>query len=345
MAEKRSRTEEVLEALMLMMDAMDQAIASLKAQTSSSGVVASSNRDVPQKIWKGAYINIFDLLVDKAENEEVWRCKECTHSRECGHGPQRRRVEESLSNWVRAFSIYQAILAERFSDLGAQLACYQNRIVGAHDKYGGTAWKEYDKEFRRIKAYKPWDQIHIITWLRYTNRTQGLGQHPFRGPAGTGSGASGGTGAKKGACWDFNRCACSRSPGTCVLSTAVPFVARPPAQNSSVLKNCEIKGPRNRIDDLWCVGRTVTFVKALSPVNLLAMVPWLNAFQAAVQVLYLGFKDGFRIPAQDYVDSPHCKNQLSLRSNPGVARCRYNIVDIELTKQLSCIDLRKGKDK
>ncbi|KAJ1128218.1 hypothetical protein NDU88_006597 [Pleurodeles waltl] len=82
------------------------------------------------------------------------------------------------------------------------------RIVEAHDEYGGTAWKEYDKEFRRIKTYKSslaWDHIHKITWLRYTNRTQGPGQQPFHGPAGTGSGASGGTGAKMGACWDFNQ--------------------------------------------------------------------------------------------------------------------------------------------
>ncbi|KAJ1084165.1 hypothetical protein NDU88_004317 [Pleurodeles waltl] len=96
--------------------------------------------EVREKISKGDYIDIFDLLVNQADKEEVRRCKECAHSRECG--PQRKRVEESLSNWVRAFSIYQAILAECFSDLGAQLACYRNRIVGAHDEYGGTAWKE-----------------------------------------------------------------------------------------------------------------------------------------------------------------------------------------------------------
>ncbi|KAJ1152247.1 hypothetical protein NDU88_005023 [Pleurodeles waltl] len=50
MAGKWLRPEELLEALMLRMDAMDQAIASLKAQTSSSGVVASSNGDVPQRV-------------------------------------------------------------------------------------------------------------------------------------------------------------------------------------------------------------------------------------------------------------------------------------------------------
>ncbi|KAJ1098687.1 hypothetical protein NDU88_003794 [Pleurodeles waltl] len=106
--------------------------------------------EVKEKIWKGAYIDIFDPLVDKSEKDEVKRCKECAHSWECGYWPHNRRVEESQKNWVRAFSTFQAIIA----------ACYQNRIVGAHDEYGGTAWKEYDKEFRRIKANKPslgWD--------------------------------------------------------------------------------------------------------------------------------------------------------------------------------------------
>ncbi|KAJ1152248.1 hypothetical protein NDU88_005024 [Pleurodeles waltl] len=205
--------------------------------------------EVREKIWKGAYIDIFDLLVDKAENEEVRRCKECAHSRECGHGPQRRRVEESLSNWVRAFSIYQAILAERFSGLTAQLACYQNWIVGAHDEYGGTAWKEYDNEFRRIKAYKPslaWDQIHIITWLHYTNCTQGPGQQPFHGPAGMGSGASGGTGAKKGACWDFNRRTCSRSPGTCRFKHCCSFCGQASHPEFKCFKKSRDKGAKKQ---------------------------------------------------------------------------------------------------
>ncbi|KAJ1207985.1 hypothetical protein NDU88_003375 [Pleurodeles waltl] len=36
--------------------------------------------EVKEKIWKGAYIDIFNLLVDKAEKEEVRRCKECAYS-------------------------------------------------------------------------------------------------------------------------------------------------------------------------------------------------------------------------------------------------------------------------
>ncbi|KAJ1162145.1 hypothetical protein NDU88_002621 [Pleurodeles waltl] len=134
--------------------------------------------EVKEKIWKGAYIDIFDLLVDRPERDEVKRCQECAHSRECCHGPHKRKVEESLNNWVRAFSIYQSIIADRFNDQGAQVACYQNRIVGAHDEYGGTFWTDYDREFRRINANKPslgWDQIDIIGWLRFTNQPHGNG--------------------------------------------------------------------------------------------------------------------------------------------------------------------------
>ncbi|KAJ1141687.1 hypothetical protein NDU88_008015 [Pleurodeles waltl] len=101
--------------------------------------------EIKEKIWKGTDIDIFDLLVDRPEKDEVKRCKECAHSRECGHGPHKRKVEKSLNNWLRAFTVYQTIVAEHINDQGAQLACYQNRIVGAHDECGGTAWKDYDK--------------------------------------------------------------------------------------------------------------------------------------------------------------------------------------------------------
>ncbi|KAJ1083148.1 hypothetical protein NDU88_003308 [Pleurodeles waltl] len=47
MAEKQVRTDELLEALMLRMDSMDQAIASLKALTSSSGAGAPSSEAKP----------------------------------------------------------------------------------------------------------------------------------------------------------------------------------------------------------------------------------------------------------------------------------------------------------
>ncbi|KAJ1168989.1 hypothetical protein NDU88_000901 [Pleurodeles waltl] len=137
--------------------------------------------EAKEKIWKGTYV--VGLLVDKSEKEEVTRCKECAHSREYSHCAHKKKVDETLANWARGFSTYQAILAEHFNDLGAQLACYQNRIVGAHDAYSGTAFKDFDKRFGRVKANRPilgWDQIDIITWLQFINQPHSATEQPFR---------------------------------------------------------------------------------------------------------------------------------------------------------------------
>ncbi|KAJ1089628.1 hypothetical protein NDU88_002777 [Pleurodeles waltl] len=173
--------------------------------------------EIKEKIWKGTYIGIFDLQVDRPERDEVKRCTECALSRECGHAPHKRKVKEPLNNWVKAFSIYQSITAEHFNDQGAKLACYQNRIVGARDKYGGTAWMDYDRAFRRIKVNKQglgWDQIDIIAWLWFTNRPHGNGLQPFRASSGAASGPQGGSSAKKGTFWDFNKRTYTRPVGT-----------------------------------------------------------------------------------------------------------------------------------
>ncbi|KAJ1143424.1 hypothetical protein NDU88_009733 [Pleurodeles waltl] len=85
--------------------------------------------EVKEKIWKGAYEDIFDLLADKSEEEEAKRCKECSYPRGCGHSTHKKKVDTTL----------QAIMADCFNDLGVQLACYQNRFVGAHDEMVGQS--------------------------------------------------------------------------------------------------------------------------------------------------------------------------------------------------------------
>ena len=45
--------------------------------------------------------------------------------------------DEILVNWVKGFTIFQAITAEIVGDLAGQLACYQNWIVCAHHEFGG----------------------------------------------------------------------------------------------------------------------------------------------------------------------------------------------------------------
>ncbi|KAJ1137164.1 hypothetical protein NDU88_003577 [Pleurodeles waltl] len=161
--------------------------------------------EIKEKIWKGTYIVIFDLLV--------------------------------------------ANRRERFNDQGAQLACYQNRIVGAHDEYGDIDWKDYDREFRWIKEYKPdlgWDQIDIIAWLQFTNRPYGNGLLPFRASSGATTGPPGGSSARKWASWDFNRRSCTRPAGTCRFKHCCSFYGQSSHLESNCLKKSKDRGNKKQ---------------------------------------------------------------------------------------------------
>ncbi|KAJ1092315.1 hypothetical protein NDU88_005426 [Pleurodeles waltl] len=108
--------------------------------------------EVKEKIWNGMYLDILELLVARPKEEETKSCTECSHSRDSSHWPYKKRMEETLVNCMKVISIFQGIMAECSTNLSAQLTCYQNRIVCAHDEHGGPAWKEYD---RRIRATRP----------------------------------------------------------------------------------------------------------------------------------------------------------------------------------------------
>ena len=187
--------------------------------------------EIKEKIWKGAYIDMFELLCDTSEGDGCKEGKNCSHTRDCGHWLYRKRIEETIGNWVKAFSIFQAIISEKTGGLAGELACYQNRIMCAHDEFGGTAWRDYDKEFRRIKATRPtpgWDQIDVNSWvciMKHDKKWEGGHTHPSRTggwsggpqPFRSGPGAPGSVGGnfKKGACWDFNQKSCTRPQGVC----------------------------------------------------------------------------------------------------------------------------------
>ena len=54
--------------------------------------------EVKEKIWKGAYVDIFDLLQNSAKGDDCRGGKNCSHARDCGHWSYQRRVEENIGN-------------------------------------------------------------------------------------------------------------------------------------------------------------------------------------------------------------------------------------------------------
>ena len=45
----------------------------------------NATSEVKEKIWKGAYVDMFDLLIDTPEGDERKGGKDCAHARDCGH--------------------------------------------------------------------------------------------------------------------------------------------------------------------------------------------------------------------------------------------------------------------
>lgn len=220
------------------------------------------SQETKEKIWKGAYVSIFSLLIDEAEREEAKKNKEWTHPREWSNIILKYRVEENLANWVHGFTIHMAIMLERFPAVGSEMACYQNRITAAHATYGGNGWKEYNKEFRRAKAQDPslgWSQTDMFIHLKHlgqgpSDNLPGQAQdnvrfQPFHagpsGNAGGTSGKAGGTG-KKGVCFDFSGQTCNRAACTCRFKHSCGFCGNTSHPESKCFKTSREKGVKKQ---------------------------------------------------------------------------------------------------
>ena len=61
--------------------------------------------------------------------------------------PKRRQVETILE-WVQAFTIYSAALAQKHTEAIPELLAYQLTIIKAAQQYDGLQWRAYDTHFR-----------------------------------------------------------------------------------------------------------------------------------------------------------------------------------------------------
>lgn len=158
-------------------------------------------REMREKIQKGEFCNVFDLINARVVPGKGKMEKEGEHMH------KKEWVEWSLRNWVTGFSIYSAILTEKFPALAPQLFGYISLIHSAASDFQGIAWLKYDIKFRQMKAIRPevaWDQWEINLWLSEFNMWSSSIKYPhsFR--------ADRGGGDKKMACWQYNKKECLR---------------------------------------------------------------------------------------------------------------------------------------
>ncbi|XP_078509566.1 uncharacterized protein LOC144769384 [Lissotriton helveticus] len=183
---------------------------------SQSGMLATHvTLEVKEKIWKGAYVDIFALIRSKRRDVEY---KE-REGKEGSFRDRKMKVEESLTNWLFGFHMFTTVLLEKKPELAISLVFYTNKIVKAHATHGGSAWLDYDREFRWAKEENPnigWDQVEINAWLENVNGREHHSKQPFRT-------SQGGPGEKKGSCWAFNKKVRTWPPGQCRFRHACSF--------------------------------------------------------------------------------------------------------------------------
>ncbi|XP_078520804.1 uncharacterized protein LOC144785833 [Lissotriton helveticus] len=155
-------------------------------------------REMREKIHKGEFCNVFDLIY-------AWVGPGTGRMGKDGEHTHKAWVECSLRNWITGFSIYSAILTEKFPALAPQLFGYISLIHGVASDFQGTAWLKYDTKFRQKKAFCPevaWDKWDINLWISELNTWSTKSPHSFP--------ADRGERYKKAACWQYNEKECLR---------------------------------------------------------------------------------------------------------------------------------------
>ncbi|XP_078521691.1 uncharacterized protein LOC144790936 [Lissotriton helveticus] len=171
--------------------------------------------EMKEKIWKVEYVDIFALIRPKRRDVE-YKEKE---GKEGSFRDRTSGVEESITNWLFGFHVFTTVMLEKKPELAISLVVYTNKILKAHATHGGTAWLDYDRDFRWAKVENPnigWDQVEINVWLENVNSREHHTKQSFQT-------SQGGPGEKKGTCWAFNKKVCTWPTGQCRFRHACSF--------------------------------------------------------------------------------------------------------------------------
>ncbi|XP_078504090.1 uncharacterized protein LOC144762714 [Lissotriton helveticus] len=202
---------------------------------SQPGTLATHvSSEMREKIWKREYVDIFALIRLKRRDVEY---KE-REGKEGSFRDRKPRVEESFTNWLCGFHVFTTVMLEKKPELSISLVFYTNKILKAHASLGGTAWLDYDREFRWAKAANPnigWNQVEVNVWLENVNSREQHTKQPFRT-------SQGGPGEKKGTCWAFNKKMCTWPTGQCKFRHACSFCGHPSHPEFKCIKKSKDRG-------------------------------------------------------------------------------------------------------
>ena len=128
-------------------------------------------KSLVEKIQKWEYVDLADLLPAQSLHDQM------TNSRVrfalfpgCELVRSKRRQIESITEWVKAFTVFTAVVAMKEPALVSELLAYQLTIIKAAQSYDGLQWRAYDTHFRVAAAAtgnRSWSKLDVDLYTRF----------------------------------------------------------------------------------------------------------------------------------------------------------------------------------
>jgi len=124
---------------------------------------------IKAKIWQGEYVNLMDLVKPFDHHPvtmQVVMGSGDSHPAINVAPNNRPREVANIHQWTEAFYVYMAVFLQKTPSAGPLLCKYATIIRAMEQKFGGDAWRSYDRKFRSLRLILnlPWDQIY---WAEY----------------------------------------------------------------------------------------------------------------------------------------------------------------------------------
>ena len=120
---------------------------------------------VKEKIWKGQFVDVFELLNRTVEKADFDKADEADKER-----LKRKKPERNWTNWLSGYLIYAGVIVKSQPWRAQSLFQYLDIIHRAFLDFAGMAWLRYDQAFRMRSAVQPnlrWDEPQPGLWLQH----------------------------------------------------------------------------------------------------------------------------------------------------------------------------------
>ena len=131
---------------------------------------------VVSQIVAGKYVNLEDLLPENISIQEPEPQLHFDGRLILSNAPKKNKKQiTEIVSWVEAFTIYSLIIGKFFPNRLEDLLKYKLLILRTYRQFSGSAWLNYDREFREVAAAEKctcWSSMNVQLYNFHTAGAQ-----------------------------------------------------------------------------------------------------------------------------------------------------------------------------